>query len=124
MRDVSRWHLVWIFTMVTLTGANVLRDGVSAWLWAALVAIASAGAVLAWRVRLQSVLPVPPVDELYASAAMLGVVVLAFGGIVLFQIISPDLFRIVAHGIFLCWFVVLIADRVDQREKFRGAART
>jgi hypothetical protein len=60
---------------------------------------------------------VPSVEDLYASAAMLGVVILAFGAIVLFQITSPDLFRIVAHGTVLGWAVLLLADRVGRRRK-------
>lgn len=123
MENVSRWQLVGMFILLTSTGAQLLGEGVTTWLWAAAVAITSAGCVLLWR-QLQSAWSVPWVDELYASAIALVVVLLAFGGLVWLQIVNTDAFYIVAHGTLGGWFIVFIAERVDPVERIHNTAGT
>ncbi len=112
-----------MFILLTSTGAQLLGEGVTTWLWAAAVAITSAGCVLLWR-QLQSAWSVPWVDELYASAIALVVVLLAFGGLVWLQIVNTDAFYIVAHGTLGGWFIVFIAERVDPVERIHNTAGT
>lgn len=121
MDDVSRWQLVGMALLATSTGAQLLGEGITRWLWAAVVAVASAGAVLAWRWRFRAVSPVPSVDDLYVSAATLVVVLGAFGAIVWLQIASTELFYVVAHGTLGGWFLVFLAERIARQSRAQTA---
>ena len=65
-------------------------------------------------------LPVPSVDDLYASAATLGAVLLGFGAIVLLLIVQTELYYAVAHGMVAGWVLVVVAEQSSLKARVQG----
>ncbi|WP_299272516.1 hypothetical protein [Halovenus sp.] len=122
MNNLMRLQLIGMALLLTATGAELLREGVTQLLWASVLAVGAAVCVLAWRWRLKAVLSVPSVDELYALAISLSVVLLVSGGMLWLRMVNAPLYHILAHGLLLGWFITLIAERIDHRRGVQNVA--
>jgi len=125
MEDVSRWQLVGMALLWTLSGVQLLGAGVATWLWVGVVALCSTGGVLAWRWHLRDAWRTTSVGESVSAANSTGQVVLGlfFVGCLWLSFSYTVVFLTFATGLIAGYFVVFAAEWLDLRARLgEGAA--